>query len=164
MKFLIEILKGIAIGAGAILPGISSGVLCVIFNIYEKLVNSILNFFKDTRKNLIFLFPIMLGIGIGIIIFSKLIIYLFENYQNQTKSIFTGLILGCLPTLLKKANSQKGFKLHYLLFMSITFLIGISSIFLEKFLSNNINYESNILYLISSGFFMSAGVVIPRCK
>ena len=29
---------GILIGAGAILPGISSGVLCVIFGIYEKLV------------------------------------------------------------------------------------------------------------------------------
>ena len=38
--------KGIAIGAGAILPGISSGVLCVIFGIYEKLLDSILNFLK----------------------------------------------------------------------------------------------------------------------
>ena len=39
--------KGILIGAGAILPGISSGVLCVIFGLYEKLLNSILGFFKN---------------------------------------------------------------------------------------------------------------------
>ena len=35
MNFLVNCVKGIAIGAGAILPGISSGVLCVIFGIYE---------------------------------------------------------------------------------------------------------------------------------
>ena len=39
MKFFSNFLKGIAIGSGAILPGISSGVLCVIFGIYEKLLN-----------------------------------------------------------------------------------------------------------------------------
>ena len=37
MNFLVNCVKGIAIGAGAILPGISSGVLCVIFGIYEKI-------------------------------------------------------------------------------------------------------------------------------
>ena len=41
MKFLSNCLKGVAIGSGAILPGISSGVFCVIFGIYEKLLDSI---------------------------------------------------------------------------------------------------------------------------
>ena len=50
MHFIISCLKGIAIGAGAILPGISSGVFCVIFGIYEKLLNSILYFFKDIKN------------------------------------------------------------------------------------------------------------------
>ena len=55
MNFLVDCLKGIAIGSGAILPGISSGVLCVIFGIYEKLLDSVLNFFKDIKNNLKFL-------------------------------------------------------------------------------------------------------------
>ena len=55
MNFLVNCVKGIAIGAGAILPGISSGVLCVIFGIYEKLLDSILNFFKDLKNNSKFL-------------------------------------------------------------------------------------------------------------
>ena len=38
MKFLIDYCKGILIGSGAILPGISSGVFCVILGIYEKLI------------------------------------------------------------------------------------------------------------------------------
>lgn len=50
MHFLGSCFKGIAIGAGAIIPGISSGVLCVIFGIYDKLLNSILNFLKHLKK------------------------------------------------------------------------------------------------------------------
>ena len=51
MDFLLSTLKGCLIGAGAILPGISSGVICVIFGIYEKLVDSVLGIFKDFKKN-----------------------------------------------------------------------------------------------------------------
>ena len=42
MNFVFNCLKGVAIGSGAILPGISSGVLCVVFGIYEKLLDSII--------------------------------------------------------------------------------------------------------------------------
>ena len=61
LKFMQDFIKGIAIGSGAILPGISSGVLCVIFGIYEKLIDSILNFFKSPKNNFRFLLPIMIG-------------------------------------------------------------------------------------------------------
>lgn len=71
MKFIIDFIKGIAIGAGAILPGISSGVICVIFGVYEKLLNSVLNFFKNIKENFQLLFPIGLGCIIGIVIFRK---------------------------------------------------------------------------------------------
>lgn len=64
LSFLSQIIKGIFIGAGAILPGISSGVLCVVFGIYEKLLNAVLGFFKNIKENFIFLFPIVIGVGI----------------------------------------------------------------------------------------------------
>ena len=66
MKFILDVIKGVFIGSGAILPGISSGVFCIIFGIYEKLVDSILNIFKDFKKNFAFLFPIALGGIIGV--------------------------------------------------------------------------------------------------
>ena len=71
MQFLADFVKGIAIGAGAILPGISSGVLCVVFGIYENLLNCILNFFKNIKLNFKFLFPIASGSLVGIIILRK---------------------------------------------------------------------------------------------
>lgn len=61
MKYFLNFLIGIFIGCGAILPGVSSGVFCVIFGIYEKLVDSIINFFKDIKNNFLFLFSLGLG-------------------------------------------------------------------------------------------------------
>ena len=102
MNFLVNCVKGIAIGAGAILPGISSGVLCVIFGIYEKLLDSILNFFKDLKNNSKFLTPLIIGAGIGILLFSNILNYLLFKFPIQTKSVFIGLILGSIPSLIKE--------------------------------------------------------------
>lgn len=163
MKFLFDYLKGIAIGAGAILPGISSGVLCVIFGLYEKLINSVLNIFKDFKTNFKFLLSIGLGGVTGILLFGKILKYLFNSFPMQTKFAFIGLIIGCIPILFKKANSKKGFRLHYLLFLIIAFAIGSFSILLEPFLENNLMYEANnsFLFLIIAGIFMSIGIVVP---
>lgn len=161
MTFLLNCVKGIAIGAGAILPGISSGVLCVILGIYEKLLDSILNFFKDIKKNTKFLFPIILGVGIGILIFSNLLTYIFERFPLHTRSIFIGLILGSIPSLLKEVNKKEKFKFHYLLFTLSAFLIGCVSVCLEKHILSNDVTNYSTLYLVFSGFLMSVGVIVP---
>ena len=61
MQSFSNFIKGTFIGAGAILPGISSGVICMVVGLYEKLLDSILGFFKDIKKNLKFLIPIAVG-------------------------------------------------------------------------------------------------------
>ena len=162
MNFILSILKGIMLGAGAILPGISSGVLLVIFGIYEKLVDSILNFFKDMKNNFKFLFPIFLGIAIGIILFGNILKYFFTTFPYQTNFAFIGLILGCIPSLLKSVNEKSKFHLHYLLYTFATFTLTIVLLILEKhFVTNNLYSNSSSIYLTFSGFIMSIGVVIP---
>lgn len=162
MKYFFDFFKGILIGSGAILPGISSGVICVIFGIYENLINCILNFFKNIKQNLKFLFPIGFGALVGIILFGNILKYLFLAYPIQIKFIFIGLILGTTPSLFKTACSKEKFKIKYLAFTIICFLIGISLVFLEKNLTqSNFSNSYNFLYLVLCGFLMSAGVVIP---
>lgn len=162
MHFITDFIKGIAIGAGAILPGISSGVLCVIFGIYETLLNCVLNFFKNIKHNFKVLFPIALGTFCGIILFGNALKYVFYAYPLQTKFIFIGLILGSIPELLKKACSKQTFKLHYLIYLFITFFIGILLVYIENKLhiSSSTN-EFSFLFIMLSGFLMSAGVIIP---
>ena len=73
MRFIKSFFQGILIGAGAILPGISSGVLCVIFVIYENLLDCVLSFFKNIKENFKYLFPIGLGTFIGIVLFVNIL-------------------------------------------------------------------------------------------
>jgi len=162
LEFIKDFIKGIAIGAGAILPGISSGVICVIFGIYETLLNCVLNFFKNVKQNFKILFPIILGILVGIIVFGNILKYIFYAYPIQTKFIFIGLILGNIPALLKKSCSKQNFKPQYLIYMICTFVIGISLVILENNLNISVSTtEYSYIFLFISGFFMSAGVIIP---
>ena len=96
MQSLSNFIKGTFIGIGAILPGISSGVICIIVGLYEKLLDSILGFFKNIKGNLIFLFPIVTGAFVGCVLFSNILVYFFNTIPMQTKSLFIGLLLGSI--------------------------------------------------------------------
>lgn len=164
MKFLFNFIIGILIGFGAILPGVSSGVFCVIFGIYEKLVNSIVNLFKDFKKNIYFLFPIGLGAFFGVVLFGNVIKYFFDIYRMQACFAFIGLILGTLPALFKQASSNKYIQIKKLIPLFFSFLIGISLIIAEKYFSFNFtinSISSNFIYLIFVGFIMSIGIIVP---
>ncbi len=163
MHFLTSCFKGITIGAGAIIPGISSGVLCVIFGIYDKLLNSILNFFKAPKENAKFLLPLVIGGLIGVFLFSNLLNFFLYKFPIQTKSIFIGFILASILALVKDINSTYKFSPKYLIYFFVALVIGIGSVFLE----NSLNFSTfsvenaNFAYLILCGFLMSIGIVVP---
>ena len=102
-----------------------------------------------------------MGIGFGVLIFSNLLSYLLYYFPIHTNSIFVGLILGCIPTLIKDVNSKKSFKLHYIIYTLIALFIGFLSVYLEKTLCIANNIDSNFFYLIFCGFAMSIGIVVP---
>lgn len=155
-------LIGILLGSGAILPGISSGVICVILGIYDKLINSVLGLFRDFKKNFAYLFPLALGGFIGVILIGNILKILFNTYPAPTSYCFIGLILGSIPLLIKKINSEHTFKLRYLIFTIISFILGYLLVIIE----NKINFSETIgnysyTFLILCGFLMSVGVVVP---
>lgn len=164
MNFLFNFIIGILIGFGAILPGVSSGVFCVIFGIYEKLVDSVLNLFKNFKKNFIFLLPIGLGSFFGIVLFGNVIKYFFNTFKFQACYAFIGLILGTIPALFKQANLDKCIQLKKLFPLIISFSIGVLLIAFENhFNFNNIvlDFIYNPFYLVFAGFVMSIGIVVP---
>lgn len=161
MRFVLDFSKGILIGAGCILPGISSGVLCVVFGIYEKLLDSILNFFTDIRKNFKFLFPIAFGGVVGMVIFSKILQYLLYEFPMQTKSIFIGLILGGVVLLFKEISKKEKFRIKNLFYLVIALIIGIMMVYFENKIGTESVENVSYMYLIFSGFLMSIGIVVP---
>ena len=157
-------IKGIFIGAGAILPGISSGVLCMIFGLYENLINSIIGFFKNIKENFKFLFPIVSGGIIGILLFSTIVSYCFEVIPCQTKSLFIGLLLGSLYVLSQNNIKENTKTLKDFTSFFICFFIGLGLIYLESIIHFSTDYTPNEFsasFLILSGFLMSIGIVVP---
>lgn len=166
MKFLTDLLKGILIGVGSIAPGVSGGALAMIFGLYEDMVKAVGNFFKDIKKNIFFLLPIGIGVGIGVIGFSNVLKYLLNNYPMPTTFTFAGLIIGTLPVLFKRAN-KKGFKEIFLLPFILTFAVAVSFVFLETGFDNiearvDIAMTAgNLLRLAACGFLIAGSLVIP---
>jgi putative membrane protein len=160
MKFFLEIIKGIFIGAGAILPGISSGVLCVAFGIYEKILDSVLGFFNNTKENFKFLFPLVIGIVIGIILFGNILKYLFSTYNVLSSFCFAGLVLGSIPSILKQAQVHK-LRFYHILALLLTFSCSICLVLIEKNGHSYIYSNNSAFSFTLTGFAMSAGVVIP---
>lgn len=161
MSYILEIIKGIFIGAGAIIPGVSSGVICVIFGIYEKLLNSVLNIFKDFKTSIKYILPILFGGIIGMILFGKILKYLLYAYPMQINFVFIGLIIGSIPSLLKQMDKKEAFKSYNIVFLLVSLAIGIFMVVLERSIVITEKTEFSFVYLVIAGACMSTGVVVP---
>lgn len=167
MNHFINFAVGIFIGTGLILPGVSGAVLAIAFGVYDKLLYSISNFFSDIKKNLLFLTPIMLGLVVGTFAFGKILLYLFENYPNQTKASFVGLILGSLPIIFNKLKVKKGqydFKFPaFTLALCFGLLLFISNEFytINEPVSVVTNSVASYFKLFIAGILYSLGKIVP---
>ena len=112
-NFILRVLQGLIIGAGAILPGISGGVLAVIFGIYRPMMESIAHPKTALRRHLPTLAPIGIGWLAGFLGGSGLIFLLFNKSETVATCLFIGLILGTLPSLWRDAGEQGRSKADY---------------------------------------------------
>ena len=70
---MINFLKGIIAGIGGVSPGLSGSVLLIICGLYQKVLDALGSLLKDFRRNVKFLLPIVSGMLIGVLLFSKVI-------------------------------------------------------------------------------------------
>lgn len=158
-----NILKGMLIGLANIIPGVSGGTLAVSMGLYDKIIHCISHFFSDIVKNLLFLLPILLGMGIAIVASSFGIDFLFETFPLQTNLLFIGLILGSLPAIYGKVKSRS-IKVGYLVSALLFFAVVVGMALLnganarEKVIVPGVG-EMLLLFLI--GVLASATMVVP---
>lgn len=100
------LLKGIIVGIGGIAPGLSGSVLLVILGLYQKALNAISTLFKNFKKNIAFLIPLIIGFGIGVLIFSKVVDFFLNNFEMQTRFTFLDLSLAQFHYFLKKLKGM----------------------------------------------------------
>lgn len=156
---LILILKGIIIGAGKIIPGVSGGMLAITLNVYDRGIKSISNFFKNIKENFTFLFTLGIGILISILSVSKLIKYTLDNYYLPTMLLFIGMIIGGIPSIVNEAKQEKSLK--NVIIMLIPFIL----IFILSITSNIFNIgsvkEAKFIPMIIIGIVDAITMIIP---
>ena len=81
--WLIRLIKGIIVGIGFILPGLSGGVLAVIVGMYDPLIRFLANLKERFLKNLLFFLPFAIGAAIGIVLFAVVVEKAFGKYAAQ---------------------------------------------------------------------------------
>ena len=165
MSFFYLFLIGILIGTGMVIPGVSGAVIAVIFGVYDKMIKSLTKLFKNFKNNFMFLFILGLGILVGAIWFSNVLMFLYQRHEVITKFSFIGLILGGVPFLFKEIKLKYN-KINYVA-MIFTFILSfVLWIFSKTILQIDLDGNSsscimNFINLFLAGVIYSVGKVIP---
>ncbi|MGN0717482.1 DUF368 domain-containing protein [Treponema berlinense] len=167
---------GIAIGMANVIPGVSGSTMAVVFNIYDRFVNAITLNIKKLIENRRFVIPVVGGMALGVLLFSKLITVLYENFPVQTDYFFTGLIIGSIPMLFsfmtKKQDGQK-FTAKKTISVVICALAGFAVLIGFGLLGSDVDTAKEIskslpqwtfplaLHIFAAGFVGAIAMIIP---
>jgi len=159
MDWIVRLLKGIMVGIGFITPGLSGGVLAVVFGLYEPLMRFLGNLKDRFMKNVIFFIPVGIGGVLGVVAFSAVVDFAFSNYAAQFTWLFIGFIAGTFPSLFKTSGKQ-GRKWWHWLLLGLT---AFGTVFLMRWMENmrSVQLAPSFTNWLMSGALIGLGVVVP---
>ncbi|MCL2679240.1 MAG: DUF368 domain-containing protein [Dehalococcoidia bacterium] len=168
-KTIRDFFNGLAFGITETVPGVSGGTIALILGFYFELIETINHFSENIKKRLKFLIPLVLGIAVGILLFSSLINFLLANYSFPTMLFFIGLIAGIIPHIYAKVKEQ-GRRLQFrdilLIVIPFVFLLALSflrtgdSATSPEEMIHTIGFPYMIFILVA-GIVAAAALVIP---
>lgn len=107
-RWLLLMAQGAVVGVGAILPGVSGGTLCVIFNMYRPLIELLAAPREGVKKYGGLFLPFGIGWMIGFVALARAVELMFKNAYNIATCLFIGLIVGMLPQLFRERKKSGG--------------------------------------------------------
>lgn len=158
IEWFIRLLKGALVGIGFILPGLSGGVLAVIFGIYDPLIRFLADLRRNFLKNVFYFLPVAIGAAIGIVLFAVVVEKAFGNYAALFVSLFVGFVAGTFPSLYKTAGKQGrkssdgGILIITAIAIFALMLVGGQQL---------TEVTPNLLVWLGSGLLMGLGLIIP---
>ena len=157
-RWLVRLLKGIAVGVGFILPGLSGGVLAVIFKIYDPLIKFLANPFRNFWRQLKYFLPIGIGGIIGVVLFSIVVSAAFGRYEAAFVCLFIGFVIGTFPSLWRTAGKQGRAAKHWIILaVSAVVILGIMLV------GGGLDLEvpPSLPVWLGSGALIGLGVIVP---
>ena len=160
-------LKGLAMGAANVIPGVSGGTIALITGIYERLINAIKRCDISAAKLLLkgnvkgfwqhidgrWLFILMAGVAISIVSLAKLFEYLLEHHERYTMAFFFGLIVLSIVFVAKRVDQWNTSSIASLL---VGTAIAISIAMLAPASEND-----GAFYVFLCGVFAISSMILP---
>ncbi|MBR5485000.1 MAG: DUF368 domain-containing protein [Oscillospiraceae bacterium] len=105
-SFLLLCIQGAIVGVGAILPGVSGGVLCLAFGLYEPMMSILAHPKKAIPRYYRIFIPFCIGWAVGFLLLAGVVDKLFTVSADVAVMLFSGLIFGTVPELLKGTQQK----------------------------------------------------------
>jgi putative membrane protein len=161
--FLYRILCGFFLGISVFAPGFSGSIVAIAMGIYHDILRIISNPLKNLKQNLVFCFPVGIGVVISAVLFVLTFRYLFDTYEKATYLLFVGLIAGNIPIVYKEVR-KIGFKPNYLFGALGAFAAALTlGVFVTEagLISGDIASVSNWPGLAAGGIAAGVTALIP---
>ena len=152
-------LCGALIGAGAILPGVSGGVLAVIFGVYRPFMEVLTVPGKAIPKYWKGFIPLVLGWCAGFMGFAKGIALAFASAQNITTCLFLGLILGTMPALFREAGKEGHPKSGWAAMLFCAAAVFVMLYYVSHI--SKIQLPPNVWTYNFCGVLLGMGIIVP---
>ncbi|WP_275314736.1 DUF368 domain-containing protein [Tenacibaculum bernardetii] len=166
--YLVIMLKGIAMGAADVVPGVSGGTIAFISGIYEELLRSISNInlglFKTLKNDGLkaawkqlngnFLASLFVGMFISVISLAKVISWLLTSHPILLWSFFFGLVLASVIYIAKQIT-----KWNIIAF----FLVALGAVVAYYITTLNpmISENSSTLFMFFAGAIAICAMILP---
>ena len=157
-KNILYLVQGAIVGIGAILPGVSGGVLCVAFGVYEPMMELLTHPKKACKKHYKLFIPFVIGWILGFLLLAKAVELLFEVSATAALMLFFGLIMGTVPELIK-TSEMRGNKKSW-----TPFVLSLAIAYLFFHLLENgtaILVPPSFLAFLFCGFLWGLSLIIP---
>lgn len=167
LQYLWIVLKGIAMGAADVVPGVSGGTIAFISGIYEELIASINQvgpaltgtlrkegipaFWKAVNGN--FLLALFCGIAISVVSLSRVISWLLAEHPVLLWSFFFGLVLASIFYVAREIRSRSA---------SVLLMGALGAVLAYGVISLPVSEQSGGLpYLFLSGALAICAMILP---
>mgnify|MGYP001026022995 CR=1 FL=1 len=169
LEYLIISLKGMAMGAADVVPGVSGGTIAFISGIYEELIDSLNNINFSLLKNLktdgfintwekangSFLLALLSGVFVSVISLAKGVKWLLEYHPVLLWAFFFGLVLASIIYVGKQIKTTS-----WNLKLFIAMGIGAAVAYIITTINPSESTDTN-LFLFFAGALAICAMILP---
>ena len=157
-RFVLRVIQGAIVGAGAILPGVSGGVLYAAFGYYEPMMALLARPRESIRRYYAMFIPFGIGWVVGFFALAGLIEVFFSKAEFLALMVFGGLILGTLPELFRTSH-ERGNSTDWTPFIITFAAVFFAFRMLEG--GGSASVEANGLWYLFCGGMWGLSLVLP---